>query len=73
MYCCILIDFQLNITPEIMSDFLKQRDTWLALTVVLGILFLVIICLFIFLREVTQCKVDNIITKEVYCRESRLP
>ena len=56
-----------------MSDFLKQRDTWLALTVVLGILFLVIICLFIFLREVTQCKVDNIVRMEVYCRESRLP
>jgi len=46
--------FELNITPEIVSDFLKQRDTWLALTVVLGILFLVIICLFIFLRERIQ-------------------
>jgi len=42
---------QLNITPEILNDFLKQRDTWLALTVVLGILFLVIVCIFIFLRE----------------------
>ena len=36
-----------------MNDFLKQRHTWLAFTVVLGIVFLVIICLFIFLREVT--------------------
>ena len=44
--------FQLNITPEIIKDFLKQSDTWLAFTVILGILFLVIICLFIFLRKV---------------------
>jgi len=46
--------FQLNITPEIVKDFLKQSDTWLAFTVILGILFLVIICLFIFLRKRIQ-------------------
>ena len=34
-----------------MEDFLKQRDTWLAFTCVLGIIFLVIVCLFIFLRQ----------------------
>lgn len=46
--------FQLNITPEIIEDFLIQSDTWLAFTVILGVLFLVIICLFIFLRKVAQ-------------------
>jgi len=45
---------ELNLTPEIMDDFLKQSDTWLAFTVILGILFLVIICLFIFLRKRIQ-------------------
>ena len=48
---------QLNITPEIFNDFLKQSDTWLAFTVILGILFLVIICLFIFLRKVVRSSV----------------
>ena len=43
---------QANITPEFFEDILKQSDTWLAFTVILGILFLVIICLFIFLRKV---------------------
>ena len=33
---------------------MTQRDTWLALTIVLGILFLVIVCIFIFLREVSH-------------------
>ena len=42
---------QLNWTPEILDDFLKQRDTWLAFTCVTGILFLVILCVFIFLRQ----------------------
>jgi len=43
--------FQLNWTPEIVEDFLKQRDTWLAFTIILGILFLVIVLLFLFLRQ----------------------
>ena len=32
----------------------KQSDTWLAFTVILVILFLIITCLFIFLRKVDQ-------------------
>jgi len=43
--------FQLNWTPEIVEDFLNQRDTWLAFTIILGIIFLVIVLLFIFLRQ----------------------
>ena len=42
---------QLNWTPEIVDDFLKQRDTWLAFTSVVGIIFLVVVCLFIFLWQ----------------------
>eukprot|EP00091_Calanus_sinicus_P007089 TRINITY_DN1798_c0_g1_i2.p1 TRINITY_DN1798_c0_g1~~TRINITY_DN1798_c0_g1_i2.p1 ORF type:complete len:344 (-),score=69.57 TRINITY_DN1798_c0_g1_i2:1062-2093(-) len=43
--------FQLNWTPEIVDDFLKQRDTWMAFTILLGIVFLVIVLLFLFLRQ----------------------
>jgi len=43
--------FQLNWTPDILHDFIKQRDTWIAFTSVLGILFFVFVCLFIFLRQ----------------------
>ena len=46
-----VIIFQLNWTPEIVDDFLKQRDTWIAFTSVSGIIFLVTLCLFIFLRK----------------------
>ena len=67
--------FQLNITPEIIEDFLIQSDTWLAFTVILGVLFLVIICLFIFLRKVAQslefCNFDYKVFSS--CREYRSP
>jgi len=43
--------FQLNWTPEIAEDFLKQRNTWLAFTIIAGIIFLIFLCLFIFLRQ----------------------
>jgi len=43
--------FQLNWTPEIIDDFLKQKNTWLAFTSIVGILFLVVVCLFIFLWQ----------------------
>jgi len=43
--------YQLNWTPDILDDFLKQKDTWLAFTSVTGIIFLVILCLFIFLWQ----------------------
>ena len=42
---------QLNWTPAIAEDFLKQRDTWVAFTAITGIIFLVVVCLFIFLRQ----------------------
>ena len=41
--------FHLNWTPQIIDEFLKQKDTWLAFTCVLGILLVIIFCLFIFL------------------------
>ena len=50
--------FQTSITPYFFDDFLKQSDTWLAFTAILGILFLIITCLFIFLRKVDQSSVD---------------
>ena len=41
--------FQLNWTPEIVDDFMKQKDTWLAFTCILGILLFLCLCLFAFL------------------------
>ena len=41
--------FQLNWTPEIVDDFMKQKDTWLAFTSILGILLFFCLCLFAFL------------------------
>jgi len=41
--------FQLNWTPEIIDDFLKQKDTWIAFTSIVGILLFIIVCLFIYL------------------------
>ena len=41
--------FQLNWTPEIVDDFLKQRYTWLAFTCLLGDLLLLSLCLLAFL------------------------
>jgi len=43
--------FQLNWTPEIVEDFLKQRDTWIAFTILVGVVFFIIVCLFLFLRQ----------------------
>jgi len=41
--------FHLNWTPQIIDDFLRQKDTWLAFTCVLGILLVIVFCLFLFL------------------------
>ena len=41
--------FQLNWTPEIGDDFMKQKHTWLAFTCILGILLILGLCLFSFL------------------------
>jgi choline transporter-like protein 2/4/5 len=42
---------EVNITPYYLEDVLKLRDTWLAFTILLGVIFLVILCIFIFLRQ----------------------
>lgn len=42
---------QVSYTPEYFNDLLQLRDTWLAFTIILGILFLIIVCVFIFLRQ----------------------
>ena len=41
--------FQLNWTPEIVDDFMKQKNTWLAFTCILSILLFACLCLFAFL------------------------
>ena len=43
--------FEVNYTPQFLHDVLKLRDTWLAFTIILGIIFVVVLCLFIALRE----------------------
>jgi len=42
---------EVNLTPYYVEDVLKLRDTWMAFTIMLGILFFVILCIFIFLRQ----------------------
>jgi len=42
---------EVNLTPLYLEDVLKLRDTWLAFTILLGIAFLIILCIFIFLRQ----------------------
>ena len=43
--------FEVNYTPQFLDDVLKLRDTWLAFTVILSIIFVVVLCLFIALRQ----------------------
>ena len=52
--------FQLNWTPQIAEDFLKQRDTWIAFTSILGIIFLIVVCLFIFLWQRIRIAIELI-------------
>jgi len=52
--------FQLNWTPQIADDFLKQRDTWIAFTSILGIIFLIVVCLFIFLWQRIRIAIELI-------------
>ena len=41
--------FQLNWTPEIVDDLMKQQHTWLAFTCILGVLLFLSLCLLAFL------------------------
>ena len=43
--------FELNITPDYFTNILELRDTWLAFTIILGVLFLILILLFLALRR----------------------
>ena len=43
--------FEVNYTPQFFHDVLRLRDTWLAFTVILSIIFIVVLCLFIALRQ----------------------
>ena len=45
---------QVNITPYYLDDVLGLRDTWMAFTIILAIIFFVILCIFIFLRQVAS-------------------
>ena len=43
--------FEVNYTPQFLHDVLKLRDTWLTFIIILSILFLVVLCLFVALRQ----------------------
>ena len=43
--------FEVNYTPQFLHDILKLRDTWLAFTIILSIIFIIVLCLFIALRQ----------------------
>merc|ERR550519_283297 len=51
---------QVNLTPYYLQDVLKLRDTWLAFTIILGIFFLIILMIFIFLRKRIQIAISLI-------------
>ena len=43
--------FELNFTPDYFYNFLELRDTWLAFTIIVGIIFLIIFLLLLSLRQ----------------------
>jgi hypothetical protein len=45
---------EVNLTPYYLDDVLKLRDTWLAFTIILAIIFFIIFCVFLFLRQVSH-------------------
>lgn len=49
-----------NFTPDYVKDVLNLRDTWLAFTIILGIFFLIILMIFIFLRKRIQIAISLI-------------
>ena len=42
---------QVNYTPQFFNDAMELRHTWLTLTVILGIIFFIMLCLFLALRQ----------------------
>jgi len=42
---------EVSYTPEYINDLLELRDTWLAFTIILGVVFFIIVCVFIYLRQ----------------------
>ena len=64
LFCCIfryvlvkdVLDgpqnlFQVNYTPSYLNDVLELRHTWLSLTIILGVIFIILLCLFLALRQ----------------------
>ena len=43
--------FQVNYTPMFFHDILELRDTWLSFSVILGVFFIILLCLFLALRQ----------------------
>ena len=43
--------FELNITPDYFTNILELRDTWLAFTIILGVIFFILILLLLALRR----------------------
>ena len=43
--------FQVNYTPLFLNDVLELRDTWISFSIILGVIFIVLICLFLALRQ----------------------
>ena len=43
--------FEVNFTPDYFYDVLDLKDTWLAFMVILGVIFLILLLLFIGLRQ----------------------
>ena len=42
---------QVNYTPQFLNDVFELRHTWLTFTIILGIIFVIILCLFVALRQ----------------------
>ena len=43
--------FEINLTPDYFNDLLELGDTWIAFMIVIGVVFLIVLLLFIALRE----------------------
>ena len=43
--------FQVNFTPDYFNDVLELKDTWLAFMTIVGVIFLILLLLFIALRQ----------------------
>ena len=52
--------FQVNITPDYFHDVLKLKDTWLAFSIISGIFTLIILLIFIALRQQISLAIELI-------------